>query len=144
MRTSIVDAKARGGAPDAFTLVEMLVVIAVVGILAALLLPILSKGKQRGQQVYCLNNGKQMMTAMTMYTGDFKDFFPPNPDDGNTIIGHNWCSGEAGVGQPAEFNPDILKDPERSLLSSYLKGNVSVFHCPGDPRAGRYQGTDKH
>ena len=134
--------KAQGRAPSAFTLVEMLVVMAVIGILAALLLHILSKGKQRAQQIYCLDNGKQIMTAMTMYSGDFNDFFPPNPDDGNTIIGHNWCSGEAGVGEPAEFNPDILKDQERSLLSSYLKGNVSVFHCPGDLRTGRYQGTD--
>jgi prepilin-type N-terminal cleavage/methylation domain-containing protein/prepilin-type processing-associated H-X9-DG protein len=141
-KTCLAQTKAHRGSSDAFTLVEMLVVIAVIGILAALLLPILSKGKQRGQQVYCLNNGRQMTAALTMYAGDFKDFFPPNPDDGNTIPGHNWCSGQAGVGQPDEFNPDILKDQSRTLLSSYLKGNVTVFHCPGDTRTGLYQGID--
>lgn len=129
-------------APAAFTSTEMLVVIAIIGILAALLLSVLSKGKQKAQQVYCLNNGKQMMTAMTMYAADFKEFFPPNPDDGNTIPGHNWCSGNAGQGQSAEFNPDLLKDPTRSLLIPYLKGDASVFHCPGDSRTGVYQGSD--
>lgn len=82
------------------------------------------------------------MIAMTLYSADYKDYFPPNPDDGNSIPGHNWCSGKAGVGGVDEFNPDVLKDSERSLLVPYLSGNVSVFHCPGDTRRGLYQGKD--
>ena len=126
----------------AFTLIELLVVIAIIAILAALLLPALSRGKQKTQGVSCLNNGKQMMVAMTMYTSDYHDFFPPNPDDANTIPGHNWCGGHAGIGGAEEFNPDILKDPNRSLLTSYLSGNTSVFRCPTDTRMGLYQGTN--
>jgi prepilin-type N-terminal cleavage/methylation domain-containing protein/prepilin-type processing-associated H-X9-DG protein len=125
-----------------FTLVELLVVIGVVGILAAMLMPALSRSKQKAQGTFCLNNGKQMMTAVTMYTVDYHDLFPPNPDDGNTIPGHNWCSGRAGQGGSAEFNPDLLRDQSRSLLITYLAGNVSLFHCPGDLRIGLYQGTD--
>ena len=125
-----------------FTLVEMLVVIAIIGILAALLLPVLAKTKNKTQGVYCLNNGKQLMTAITLYAGDYHDLFPPNPDDGTTIPGYNWCSGNAGVRQGAEFNPDFLKDPARTLVAPYLSGNYSVFHCPGDKRSGRYQGKD--
>jgi prepilin-type N-terminal cleavage/methylation domain-containing protein/prepilin-type processing-associated H-X9-DG protein len=125
----------------AFTLVELLVVMAIIAILAALLLPVLGKAKGRAQGVTCLSQGKQMMTAILLYTGDNNEFFPPNPDDGNTLPGYNWCAGQAGIGGPQEFNPDVLEDPARSLLVSYLGGKVDVFRCPADRRMGVYQGT---
>jgi prepilin-type processing-associated H-X9-DG protein len=103
---------------------------------------VLSRAKQSAQGTQCLNNGRQMMTALHFYTSDNNDLFPPNPDDGNTLPGYNWCGGQAGVGQPEEFNPDVLKDPNRSLLIPYLGGNVAVFKCPADKRMGLYQGTD--
>lgn len=82
------------------------------------------------------------MVAMFLYTDDSHGFFPPNPDDGNVIPGYNWCSGQAGIGQAEEFNPDVLRNPKLSFLITYLSGNITVFHCPGDIRIGKYQGTD--
>ena len=71
---------------------ELLVVIAIIAILAALLLPVLSQAKGKAQGMACLNNGKQMMTAVTLYTTDNNEFFPPNPDGGTTDPGYNWCA----------------------------------------------------
>jgi len=126
----------------AFTLIELLVVIAIIAILAAMLFPVLSRSKQKAQGTLCLNNGKQMMTAIFLYTGENEELFPPNPDDGNIVPGYNWCGGKAGIGGPQEFDDDVLKDPNRSLLFPYLKGDVSVFHCPSDKRWGSFNGHE--
>src|ERR1035437_6707770 len=63
----------------AFTLIELLVVIAIIGILAALLLPGLSRGKDKGVRVVDINNLKQQVTAMHLYCTDNSDVLPwPN------------------------------------------------------------------
>jgi prepilin-type N-terminal cleavage/methylation domain-containing protein len=126
----------------AFTLIELLVVIAIIAILAAMLLPVLSRAKQRAQGASCLNNGKQLMLALHLYANENNDFYPPNPDDSNTNPGYNWCSGNAGIGGAQEFDPDVLLDPTRSLLINYLGHNPAVFRCPADMRQGLYQGAN--
>lgn len=125
-----------------FTLIELLVVVGVVLLLGWTLIPARAASRGKSQSLRCMDNLRELMAAVNLYTLDNHDFYPPNPDDGNTMVGHNWCAGQAGMGGGQECNPDILADPTRCLIAANIKTNVGLFHCPGDLRFGRYQGAD--
>jgi prepilin-type N-terminal cleavage/methylation domain-containing protein/prepilin-type processing-associated H-X9-DG protein len=59
-----------------FTLIELLVVIAIIAILAAILFPVFAQAKSAAKKTACLNNNKQIGTALMMYAGDADDRFP--------------------------------------------------------------------
>lgn len=115
---------------------ELLLVIAIIAVLAALLWPALNRARTKALNLQCVSNGKLMLLALHMYTGDHHELFPPNPDDGNTLPGMNWCPGYAGRGGREEFNSAILKDPARALLAPYTGRNVTLYKCPEDKRTG--------
>jgi prepilin-type processing-associated H-X9-DG protein/prepilin-type N-terminal cleavage/methylation domain-containing protein len=60
----------------AFTLMELLVVISVMSLLMGILMPVLTKAKQQGQSVVCLNNLRQMYIAATVYSQTYNEYYP--------------------------------------------------------------------
>jgi prepilin-type processing-associated H-X9-DG protein/prepilin-type N-terminal cleavage/methylation domain-containing protein len=61
-----------------FTLVELLIVLAVIGVLAALLLPVFSRAREKSRQASCQANQKQILLSVNMYVQDYDGFFPRN------------------------------------------------------------------
>jgi len=59
-----------------FTLIELLVVIAIIAVLAAILFPVFAKAREKAMQTSCLNNQRQLATAILMYVQDNEEMFP--------------------------------------------------------------------
>ena len=123
----------RGRGAEAFTLIELLVVIAIIAILAALLLPALSKGKERASSIACLNNLKQLQICWHGYAMDNQDVLPPNQsvydlNTGGPIPGAElswtWCPGNTRV----DTNSANI---ESGYLYPYNR-NALLYHCPAD------------
>ena len=123
-------------AARAFTVVELLVVVAIIGILAALFLPPLARAKSRGQSIYCLNNLRQLGLSLHMYAGDNDDTLPYNMGAEGTrrtvASGQfmNWVNNVMTWELDSDNTNTALL--AKGGLGPYLTGGISIFRCPAD------------
>jgi len=139
MKIALIQKQACWSVPSArraFTLIELLVVIAIIAILAAMLLPALAAAKKKAQSITCVNNMKQMITAIHLYANDNQDGLVYPNWDPPAIVG--WLYTPAGVTAPdgtvgvgARYNATNPQLPyQGGLLWPYMGKTMKVYVCP--------------
>lgn len=118
-------------APVGFTLVELLVVVAIIGLLAGLLLSALGRAQAQGYGTVCLSNLRQLQIAWQAYTEDHGSQFPDNRSELSSGIWRSTPSSWTGPSS-APFDTDTLAIEQGSLIRGAYIPTAQVYRCPSD------------
>lgn len=135
-----------------FTLIELLIVIAIIAILAALLLPALHQARQKAKDISCLNNMKQLHSLTVLYNGDYNGY---QPTGGNLTGETKWhdllmaylksglritdnCYWDKGKGRPygpfdcpSQPHDNTVNGPQITEKGRYIGANVNAISVKG-------------
>jgi prepilin-type N-terminal cleavage/methylation domain-containing protein/prepilin-type processing-associated H-X9-DG protein len=130
-RADVRSSEGRDGMPcSAFTLLELLVVVAIIAILASLLLPALSRARSQALSIACVNHLKQLQLCWHLYAHDNNDTLPPNnyvynvDTGGPLLLSLSWCLGNTRL-------DTTTSNVEHGLLFPYNR-SPAIYHCPAD------------
>jgi prepilin-type processing-associated H-X9-DG protein len=120
----------------AFTLIELVVVMSIIVALAAMMLPALTKARQKAQGISCMNNSRQLALAWLMYADDNAGVLVENRHGNearNAKNPNNWISGWMDWSSSSDnTNMVFLNDPAYAKLALYSKRTAKLYKCPAD------------
>jgi prepilin-type N-terminal cleavage/methylation domain-containing protein len=124
----------------AFTLIELLVVLGIIGLLAAMLLPVLQRARGTAKSIQCINNQRQLALVWTLYASDNGDKLVANGIPIRVPTPNiKWVQG-AFVFAEDSTNSNWILDPNWALFAHYIK-NASTYVCPSYPATVNYLGA---
>ena len=113
-----------------FTLIELLVVIAIIAILAALLLPALSRAKEKAHRIACLNNIRQLQLSWHLYADDNNGVIPENAG-----LLDSWVWGNAKLDMQSSTPPPATSRPASFTLTAPRSPSITALQIDQPSRA---------
>jgi len=124
---------------NAFTLIELVVVIAIISILAAFLLPALNQAREKGRRAVCVSNLHQIGIAALSYTDDWDGHFPSIAVDNSLGDNQRWAGNLTYGGAGSDDRPTRPLNPYLRITNAPLAPPAalapdisSVTRCPSD------------
>jgi prepilin-type N-terminal cleavage/methylation domain-containing protein len=116
------------GSPCAFTLIELLIVIAIIAVLMAVLIPALNRAKEMGKRAACMNNLKTLALAWTLYCSDHEGLMPSSQG----LADKGWVRGLTGT-----YATRPVEAPQAEQIAAIRAGELyryvtteKVYRCP--------------